>query len=61
MRQTRATYQQVGDAVGWNHSTSNNLETVLRAPHDRGLPPLTTILVKRGERHSRPEATGELR
>jgi hypothetical protein len=55
MRQTRATYQQVGDSVGWNHPTGRgldkSLEVVLHALHDRGLPPLTAILVKRGERH----------
>jgi hypothetical protein len=64
MRQKRATYQQVGDAVGWNHPSgrgpSNNRETVLHALHDRGRPPLTTISFERGERHSRPEATKEL-
>ena len=53
MRQVRATYQQVGDAVGWNHPTGcglgKNLEVILHALHDRGLPPLTTILVKRGD------------
>jgi hypothetical protein len=55
MRQTRATYQQVGDSDGWNRPTGRglgkNLEVVLHALHDRGLPPLTAILVKRGERH----------
>jgi hypothetical protein len=55
----------VGDAVGWDHPTGRglgkNLEVVLRALHDRGLPPLTKILVKRGERHPRPDAMGELR
>ena len=60
IRQTRATYQQVGDAVGWNHPTGRglgkNLEVVLHALHDRGLPPLTTILAKRGERHPAPDA-----
>ncbi|NTF34120.1 hypothetical protein [Rhizobium skierniewicense] len=65
MRQTRATYQQVGDAVGWNHPTGRglgkNLEVVLHALHDRGLPPLTTILVKRGERHPAPDAMEYIR
>ncbi|MER9609929.1 hypothetical protein NKI91_14810 [Mesorhizobium sp. M0312] len=65
VRQTRATYQQVGDAVGWNHPTGRglgkNLEVVLHALHDRGLPPLTTILVKRGERHPEPDAMAYIR
>lgn len=65
IRQTRATYQQVGDAVGWNHPTvrglGKNLEVVLHALHDRGLPPLTTILVKRGERHPAPDAMSYIR
>lgn len=65
MRQKCATYQQVGDADGWNHPSgrgpSNNRETVLLALHNRGRPPLTTFSFKRGERHSRPEAKGELR
>lgn len=65
MRQTRATYQQVGDAVGWNHPTGRglgkNLEVILHALHDRGLPPLTTILVKRGERHPAPDAMSYIR
>jgi hypothetical protein len=65
MRQTRATYQQVGDAVGWNHPTGRglgkNLEVVLHALHDRGLPPLTTILVKRGERHPASDAITYIR
>lgn len=65
MRQTRVTYQQVGEAVGWNHPTGRglgkNLEVILHALHDRGLPPLTTILVKRGERHPAPDAMAYIR
>jgi hypothetical protein len=65
VRQTRTTYQQVGDAVGWNHPTGRslgkNLEVVLQALHDRSLPPLTTILVKRGERHPAPHAMASIR
>lgn len=65
MRQTRATYQQVGEAVGWNHPTGRglgkNLEVVLHALRNRGLPALTTILVKRGERHPAPDAMAYIR
>lgn len=56
----RTTYQQVGEAVGWNHPTGRglgrNLEVILRELHDRGLPPLTTILVKKGERYPAEDA-----
>lgn len=56
----RTTYQQVGEAVGWKHPTGrglgNNLEVILRELHERGLPPLTTILVKKGERYPAPDA-----
>jgi hypothetical protein len=38
-----------------------NLEVVLHALHDRGLPPLTAILVKRGERHPAPDAMAYIR
>lgn len=65
MRQIRATYQQVGDAVGWNHPTGrglgNNLEVILHDLHDRGLPPLTTILVKKGEKYPAPDAMAYIR
>jgi hypothetical protein len=65
MRQTRATYQQVGEAVAWNHPTGRglgkNLEVILHTLHDRGLPLLTTILVKRGERHPAPDAMAYIR
>ncbi|WP_336072145.1 hypothetical protein [Nitratireductor rhodophyticola] len=65
IRQTRATYQKVGEAVGWNHSTGRglgkNLEIILNALHDRGLLPFTTILVKRGERHPAPDAMAQPR
>lgn len=65
VRQARATYHQVGNVLGWNHPTGRglgkNLEVVLHALHDRGLPPLTTILVKRGERHPVPDAMAYIR
>ena len=64
-QQTRATYQQVGEAVGWNHPAGRglgrNLEVILRYLHDRGLPPLTTILVKKGERYPADDAMTYIR
>lgn len=64
-QKVRATYQQVAEAVGWNHPTGrglgNNLEVILRYLHDRGLPPLTTILVKKGERHPAEDAMAYIR
>lgn len=49
----RATYQQVGEIVGWAHPTGRglgrHLEVVLQELADRGLPPLTTILVPKGQ------------
>ena len=64
-QRTRATYQQAGEAVGWNHPTGRglgrNLEVVLHHLHDRGLPPLTTILVKKGERYPAEDAMAYIR
>lgn len=60
LRKKRTTYQQVAEAVGWNHPTGRglgrNLEVVLRELADRGLPALTTILVKKGERYPAEDA-----
>lgn len=57
---SRTTYQQLSEAVGWNHPTGRglgqNLKTILYDLRDRGLPPLTTILVKKGDRHPAPDA-----
>lgn len=54
-RESRATYQQVGEAVGWGHPNGRglgaHLRAILRDFADRGLPPLTSILVRKGERH----------
>lgn len=65
MKQTRATYQQVGEAVGWNHPTGrglgHNLEVILLHLRDKGLPPLTTILVKKGEKYPAPDAMAYIR
>ncbi|WP_077968173.1 hypothetical protein [Ensifer adhaerens] len=59
-RKQRVTYQQVGEAVGWGHPTGRglgpHLEVVLRYLADRGLPPLTTIVVKKGHRHPAEDA-----
>jgi hypothetical protein len=54
-RRSRATYQQVGEAVGWGHPDGRglgaHLRIILHELADRGLPPLTAILVPKGERH----------
>jgi hypothetical protein len=64
-RGTRATYQQVGEAVGWSHPTGRglgrNLEVILLYLRDIGLPPLTTILVKKGERYPASDAMAYIR
>lgn len=61
----RVTYQQLGDAVGWSHPTGRglgkNLEVILQHLHDVGLPPLTTILVKKGEKYPAPDAMAYIR
>ncbi|UPT97439.1 hypothetical protein J4G48_0004695 [Bradyrhizobium barranii subsp. apii] len=60
VKKSRATYQQLGSAIGWSHPTGRglgkNLEVILRYLQDEGLPPLTTILVKKGERYPAPDA-----
>lgn len=65
LQKRRTTYQQVGEAVGWNHPTGRglgrNLEVILHELADRGLPPLTTILVKKGERHPAEDAMTYIR
>ncbi|MCF6122069.1 hypothetical protein EN904_26900 [Mesorhizobium sp. M7A.F.Ca.CA.001.07.2.1] len=65
LHKRRTTYQQVGEAVGWNHPTGRglgrNLEVILHYLADRGLPPLTTILVKKGERHPAEDAMAYIR
>ncbi len=61
----RVTYQQVGEAVGWSHPTGRglgaNLEVILHYLHAQGLPPLTTILVKKGERYPADDAMAYIR
>jgi hypothetical protein len=59
-RHQRVTYQQVGEAVGWGHPTGRglgpHLEVILHHLKDRRLPPLTTIVVTKGQRHSAENA-----
>lgn len=54
-RKSRATYQQIGEAVGWGHPDGRglgpHLRIILNELADRGLPPLTAILVPKGERY----------
>ena len=54
-RQTRTTYQELGEAVGWSHPTGRglgtNLDVIVRYMIDKKLPPLTTILVEKGKKH----------
>ncbi|MGR9392120.1 hypothetical protein ACU8OL_03840 [Rhizobium leguminosarum] len=65
MQKRRTTYQQVGEAVGWNHPTGRglgpHLEVILHYLSDRGLPPLTTILVKKMRRHPAEDAMAYIR
>jgi len=64
-KRSRATYQQVGDAVGWNHPNGrglgSHLEAILHWLSDHRLPPLTTILVKKGHRHPAEDAMAYIR
>ena len=61
----RTTYQQVGEAVGWNHPNGRglgvHLEVILHYLADNALPPLTTILVRKGERHPHEDAMTYIR
>lgn len=65
LQKRRTTYQQLGEAVGWSHPTGRglgrNLEVILRYLADRGLPPLTTILVKKGHRYPAEDAMTYIR
>lgn len=57
-KRRRTTYQEVGEAIGWPHPTGRglgrNLDVIVRYMLDNGLPPLTAILVERGEKHPPP-------
>ncbi|RDJ18361.1 hypothetical protein B5K05_01330 [Rhizobium phaseoli] len=61
----RTTYQQVGEAIGWSHPAGRglgrNLEVILHYLADRRLPPLTTILVKKGHRYPADDAMAYIR
>lgn len=54
-RKSRATYQQVGEAVGWSHPNGRGLGAhlwiILHELAELGLPPLTAILVPKGQRY----------
>jgi len=54
----RTTYEEVGDAVAWRHPTGRglgkNLDVILHYLLENRLPPLTTILVRKGEKHPPP-------
>ena len=64
-KKSRATYQQVGEAVGWNHPNGRglggHLEVILHHLANQGLPPLTTILVKKGDRYPAEDAMAYIR
>lgn len=61
----RTTYQQVGEAVGWNHPNGRglgtHLEVILHYLAENKLPPLTTILVRKGERYPHEDAMAYIR
>ena len=61
----RTTYQEVADVVGWAHPTGRglgtNLYAILHYLNDLKLPPLTTILVKKGQRYPDEDAMDYIR
>lgn len=61
----RTTYQQVGEAVGWHHPNGRglgaHLEVILHYLAEKQLPPLTTILVRKGERYPHEDAMAYIR
>lgn len=61
----RTTYQELADAVGWSHPNGRglgkNLYAVLHYMHDMKLPPLTTILVRKGQHYPDGDALGYIR
>lgn len=56
----RTTYQQLGEAVGWSHPTGRglgpHLDVILQFLSSNNLPPLTAILVRKGQKHP-PQGT----
>jgi hypothetical protein len=63
-RGRRTTYQEVGEAIGWPHPTGrglgSNLDAIVRYMLDSGLPPLTAILVEKGEKHPPPNVIADV-
>jgi len=61
----RTTYQELAGAVGWSHPTGRglgkNLYAVLHYMSDMRLPPLTTILVRKGQRYPDDDALEYIR
>ena len=61
----RTTYQELAEAIGWPHPTGRglgkNLYAVLHYMHDKRLPPLTTILVRKGHRYPDDDALDYIR
>lgn len=59
-QKSRVTYKQVGQDIGWGHpegrGLGNHLYELLHYCKNHGLPPLTTILVKKGERYPAPDS-----
>jgi hypothetical protein len=59
-KKRRTTYEETGKAIGWSHPNGRGLGKylyeLLRYCKDRGLPPLTTILVQKGERKPAPDS-----
>jgi len=62
---TRTTYQQVGEEIGWSHPTGrglgDHLYEILHYCKNHNLPPLTTILVKKGEEVPASDAMAYIR
>jgi hypothetical protein len=65
LQHQRATYQQVGEAIAWSHPAGlglgENLDSVQHYLLDRGLPPLTAIVVKKGHLHPSEDAMIHIR
>ncbi|WCE67013.1 HNH endonuclease signature motif containing protein [Sulfitobacter faviae] len=61
----RTTYQELAEAIGWPHPTGRglgkNLYAVLHYMRDKQLPPLTTILVRKGHRYPDDDALDYIR
>src|ERR1035437_216352 len=57
---TRMTYEQLGAEIGWSHPTGRglgrHLYELMHYCKEQGLPPLTLIVVRKGERKPAPQA-----